>query len=94
MVWGRSPENVRQLAEAIAASPGSPPPVTVCANAAAAVREADIVCTLTPATEPILQGSWLKPGCHVNAVGCCTPRERELDLEAVSRARLAMGGRY
>ena len=52
------------------------------------MADADIVCTLTPATTPILHGAWLKPGAHVNAVGCCTPRERELDLEVVARARL------
>jgi ornithine cyclodeaminase len=48
-----------------------------------AVRGADIVCTLTAATEPVLRGEWLAPGCHVNAVGACTPRHRELDLACV-----------
>jgi len=61
---------------------------TCCAVVKDAVADADIVCTLTPATEPILEGSWLKPGAHINAVGCCTPRERELDLEAVAGSRL------
>ncbi|MBX6326840.1 MAG: ornithine cyclodeaminase family protein, partial [Chthoniobacterales bacterium] len=34
-------------------------------------------------TTPILQGAWLKPGCHVNAVGACRPDWRELDDEAM-----------
>eukprot|EP01051_Picozoa_sp_SAG22_P027378 SAG22_NODE_9136_length_608_cov_0.948919_1_plen_183_part_01 len=92
MLWGRSQDNARRLAESLAAtgsSPGSPPvEITVCADVAAAVADADIICTLTPAAEPILLGRHLKPGAHINAVGCCTPRERELDLEAVRRSRL------
>jgi thiomorpholine-carboxylate dehydrogenase len=31
----------------------------------------------------ILQGKWLKPGCHVNAVGACRPDWRELDDDAM-----------
>jgi ornithine cyclodeaminase/alanine dehydrogenase-like protein (mu-crystallin family) len=51
------------------------------------VRNADLVCTTTAAPEPILEGAWLAPGSHVNAVGACFPSSRELDTEAVRRAR-------
>ncbi len=87
-IWGRNRERAEQRAAEIAASGPDAPHVQVFGSAQEAVADADIVCTLTPATEPILLGSWLKPGAHVNAVGCCTPRERELDLEAVTRSRL------
>ncbi len=63
-------------------------PVDVASTIEGAVRGAHIVCTLTAATEPILQGEWLAPGTHVNAVGACTPKTRELDLDAVERSRL------
>lgn len=53
-----------------------------------AVRDADIVCTTTTAHEPILEGRWLAPGAHVNAVGSSMRTARELDAEAVSRSRL------
>lgn len=53
-----------------------------------AVRNAEIVCTTTSATSPVLQGEWLAPGTHVNAVGACTPNARELDSAAVVRSRL------
>jgi alanine dehydrogenase len=87
-IWGRNRQRAEQRSAEIAASGPTAPPVQVFSNAQEAVADADIVCTLTPATEPILKGSWLKPGAHINAVGCCTPRERELDLEAVARSRL------
>ena len=36
----------------------------------------------------VLRGEWLRPGAHVNAVGASLPEARELDTEAVRRARL------
>jgi len=36
----------------------------------------------------VLEGAWLAAGSHVNAVGACTPKARELDTEAVVRSLL------
>jgi alanine dehydrogenase len=63
-------------------------PVHATETAREAVRRADIVCTLTASTTPILHGEWLSEGTHVNAVGASTPAFRELDAEAVARSRL------
>jgi ornithine cyclodeaminase/alanine dehydrogenase-like protein (mu-crystallin family) len=52
-------------------------------SAEEAVRGADVVVTVTNSKAPVLKGSWLKPGCHVNAVGACRPDWRELDDEAM-----------
>ena len=62
--------------------------VVTCASVEDAVRDADVVCTLTSSREPVLEGRWLRPGVHVNAVGASVRTARELDTHAVARARL------
>ena len=57
-------------------------------NTSTAVKDADIICTTTAAKDPILFGKDIKPGAHINAVGSCTPNNRELDTEAVCNSRL------
>lgn len=55
-----------------------------------AVLGADIVCTCTTSATPVFDGSMLRPGSHVNAVGAYKPDKRELDDAAVSRARIVV----
>jgi len=85
-VWSRNRAN----AERFAREEGAKRDVTieVCASAADAVQGADLVCTTTSARTPVLEGAWLAPGAHVNAAGACFKETRELDTEAVRRARL------
>jgi len=52
----------------------------------AAVRTADILVTSTNATKPVVEGRWLRPGMHINAIGANFPQKRELDSVAVFRA--------
>lgn len=52
------------------------------------VQEADIICTCTNATDPVLFGKWLKPGVHLNCVGSYTMDMHEVDTETVKRAEL------
>ena len=54
----------------------------------AAVDGADIICTVTSATEPVLCGDWVPPGTHINAVGSSVAFARELDTAAVVNAKL------
>jgi len=63
-------------------------PITVCQSAKEAVESADIICTVTSSETPILEGLWLPEGVHINAVGACRPKDRELDSLAVKEARL------
>ncbi|KAI9474042.1 MAG: hypothetical protein EXX96DRAFT_509073 [Benjaminiella poitrasii] len=52
------------------------------------VREADIICTCTNATDPILKGKWLKRGVHLNCVGSYRMDMHEVDSDTVKRAEL------
>jgi alanine dehydrogenase len=53
-----------------------------------AVEGADVICTITAARTPVLEGAWLAPGVHVNAVGASLPTARELDTAALVRSKL------
>jgi ornithine cyclodeaminase/alanine dehydrogenase-like protein (mu-crystallin family) len=85
-VWSRQREHAERFAERESVRHGLP--VEACGTAREAVEGADIVCTTTSSTEPVLEGRWLSPGVHVNAVGFSGPTGRELDTEAIRRARL------
>jgi ornithine cyclodeaminase/alanine dehydrogenase-like protein (mu-crystallin family) len=52
------------------------------------VRAADVVCTCTNSSEPVLRHEWLREGAHVNAVGSSGTWARELDVETVAAASL------
>jgi|SRR5579859_1331881 len=67
--------------------------VTAVATAADAVRGADVVVVATSATRPVLQGKWLSPGAHVNAVGATRHEWRELNDDLVTTARVFVDSR-
>ena len=62
-------------------------------SAADAVRGADVVVVAASSTTPILQGRWLSPGTHVNAIGATRPDWRELDDDLVTTARIFVDSR-
>ena len=67
--------------------------VKAAASAADAVRGADVVVVAASSTTPILQGRWLSPGTHVNAIGATRPEWRELDDDLVTTARIFVDSR-
>jgi ornithine cyclodeaminase/alanine dehydrogenase-like protein (mu-crystallin family) len=69
-------------------TPGKLPGIEDAASAEEAVRDADVICTTTNATEPILKREWLTAGVHINAVGSSIPTTRELDTETMRDASL------
>ncbi|HJS43762.1 MAG TPA: NAD(P)-binding domain-containing protein [Gemmatimonadales bacterium] len=82
-VW--SPRNARAFAERHG--------VMAVSTSADAVRGADVVVVAVSATTPVLQGSWLTPGAHVNAIGATRPNWRELDDDLVTTARVFVDSR-
>src|SRR6266404_3954878 len=75
-VWSPTIEHAKRFAQEIGA---------IAMSAEEAVRDADVVVTVTSSKTPVLKGDWLKPGCHVNAIGACRPDWRELDDEAMQK---------
>jgi len=67
--------------------------VKAVASPADAVRGADVVVVAASSTTPILQGRWLAPGTHVNAIGATRPDWRELDDDLVTTARVFVDSR-
>ena len=74
-MWSRTPAHAARFAEEIGAR---------VMTAEDAVRGADVIVTATAATAPILEGAWLKPGAHVNAIGWGGHTSRELDDAAMA----------
>lgn len=90
-VWGRSAERAQAFATrmedelAITVKPFT--------SARACVMDADIICTVTAAKEPILEGQWVRPGAHVNIVGSSFDGPVEVDNDLVARARFVADSR-
>src|SRR5437762_7608410 len=74
-VWSPTREHAERFAKEISAKAMS---------AEEAVRDADTIVTATNSKTPVLKGSWLKSGCHVNVVGASRADWRELDDEAMA----------
>src|SRR5436190_8878098 len=75
-VWSPTIEHAKRFAQDIGATAMS---------AEEAVRNADVIVTVTSSKTPVLKGQWLKSGSHVNAIGACRPDWRELDDQAMQR---------
>jgi ornithine cyclodeaminase len=102
-IWGRNKEKAGQLAAKTKqlvensqqhtektqqyAKP-APINITITETPQQAVGNADIICTLTASTQPLISAAWLKPGAHLNVVGSCTPNAREVDTETIAKANI------
>ncbi|XP_052030953.1 ketimine reductase mu-crystallin [Apodemus sylvaticus] len=86
-IWNRTRENAEKFASSVQGD------VRVCSSVQEAVTGADVIITVTMATEPILFGEWVKPGAHINAVGASRPDWRELDDELMKQAVLYVDSR-
>ncbi|WP_404429943.1 ornithine cyclodeaminase family protein [Microbacterium lacus] len=91
VVWSRTAQRADELVRALLSR-------DIKAIAVSTPREvvdlADVVCTLTPSSKPVISGEWLRPGHHINAVGA-RPRadHREVDSEAIRRSRVILDTR-
>ena len=77
-VYSRSPEKRQAFAAEASAEAVD--------SAEAAARDADIVATATNSRDAVVEGGWIKPGAHINAIGSNQARRRELAAEVIARA--------
>jgi ornithine cyclodeaminase len=85
-VWSRDPLHARRFAGR--ESERQQIEIEPTTTAREAVEGADLICTTTASREPIVEGAWIAPGAHLNAVGACFATARELDTAAILRARV------
>lgn len=84
-VWSRRTEAAQALAASLA---GLPAEVVAVQDLPATAAQADIICTATMSTTPLVHGAWLKGGAHVDLVGGFTPAMRESDDVLIARGAL------
>lgn len=84
-IWGRRPSAAAALADKLA---GSNFRVTITENLEDAVGAADIISCATLAVEPLIMGSWLQDGQHLDLIGAFKPEMREVDEAALLRAKI------
>jgi ornithine cyclodeaminase len=85
LIWGRDPGKAAALAARLVEAGIAAEPVAALEEAASA---ADIITCATLAHLPLIRGSWLRPGTHLDLVGGYTPEMREADDAAIARARV------
>lgn len=78
LVWSRSSENARRLADRVGGD--------VVADADDAVSQADVISCATPATEPLFDPASVREGAHVNAIGAFKPEMVEIPADVLNRA--------
>ena len=80
-IWGRDADRAAAL---VARVPGT----TVAPDLEQACRAADVILTATPAAQPLIRADWVRPGCHITAIGADSPGKQELETALVARADL------
>jgi alanine dehydrogenase len=53
-----------------------------------AMKETDILTTITPSTIPIIKNEWINNGLHINAIGADAPGKEELDPTILRRSKV------
>lgn len=90
-VWGRDMKRAEAFCQRMSAGLGVP--FGSAAEVEDLVSDADIICTVTSAREPVLKGAWVRPGTHVNLVGSSVAGPVEVDTDLVARSRFIADSR-
>jgi len=85
-VYSRNAERRKKFCEEMSESLGLN--VYPMDSAAVAAQSAEIICTVTTSSKPVLRGVDVHPGVHINAVGANHAHKRELDDDVIAKANL------
>jgi ornithine cyclodeaminase/alanine dehydrogenase-like protein (mu-crystallin family) len=90
-VFGRNTEAAERFAQEMSQQLG----ITVqrAASTAEALKDADVICTATSSTTPVLADGDVPRGAHINAVGSYRPDMVEIPSATVCRARVIVDHR-
>ncbi len=84
-IWNRNKDRAEQLA-ARARADGFD--IRVADSIEQLAQHSNLIVTTTPATEPLIDAAWIRPGTHITAVGADSPGKQELDAALLARADL------
>ncbi len=85
-IAGRTPERARSFVDRLEHKGAFA--IEAADSVESAVREADIITTVTSSRTPVIDRTWLSAGAHLNLVGSSTPRSREVDGATMAAARI------
>jgi len=85
LVWTRSDQRFALFAEELSRHIDAP---ILRAEPETAARKADIIATVTPSREVLIQAEWVKPGTHISAMGADMQDKQELDPALVAGSRV------
>lgn len=90
-IWGRDRAKAALLAKRLASELNCS--VKAVPTVKEAATDADIICTVTSAADPVLMSADVAPGTHINAVGSSTAGPVEIEPALVQRARFIADSR-
>ena len=82
-IWGRHQHKAERLSAGLQTNGFPAEPV---ADLHEYIQQAHIISCATMSTEPLIQGSWLQQGQHLDLIGSFQPHMREVDTEAIKRS--------
>jgi alanine dehydrogenase len=82
-VYDIRPEASRRFVESF-------PHLRIIASSCEETASSDIVCTLTPAREPLIKREWIRDGTHINAIGADAEGKEELDPSILKDATVVV----
>jgi ornithine cyclodeaminase len=85
VLWGRDAERAKSLQRELAQRLSLP--VETTQDGRDAANAADVICTVTGSSTPVLQRAWVRAGTHVNVVGSSFLGPVEVDSELVRDSR-------